>query len=185
MRPLPYGNHQSARLNTLGRLAFLWGILGVTALIGSAVVRLGKLALEAFTDYTLTPLHWGIAVVWLIFMVLSEGYRGFQKKFAPRVAARARYLAHQPRWHWVLLAPLFCMGYFHATRKRKIIAYTVTCLIIGMVLLIRQLDQPWRGIIDLGVVAGLAWGLVSLWIFSFQAFFYSQYPYSPETPDQV
>ena len=39
-----------------------------------------------------------------------------------------------------------------------------------LVALVRRLDQPWRGIIDAGVVVGLAWGLAALWIFTARAF---------------
>ena len=36
--------------------------------------------------------------------------------------------------------------------------------IVGLIVLIRKLDQPWRGIVDAGVVVGLGWGLVAtLW----------------------
>ncbi len=34
--------------------------------------------------------------------------------------------------------------------------------IITLLILIRQMPQPWRGIIDAGVVPGLAMGLVSV-----------------------
>ena len=39
-----------------------------------------------------------------------------------------------------------------------------------LILAVSRLDQPWRGIIDAGVVVGLAWGLMTLWIFTARAF---------------
>ena len=39
--------------------------------------------------------------------------------------------------------------------------YGLTLAIILMVRIVHGLAQPWRGIIDLGVLAGLAWGLVT------------------------
>jgi uncharacterized membrane protein YedE/YeeE len=48
---------------------------------------------------------------------------------------------------------------------------------------VRLLSQPWRGIIDGGVVVGLAWGLVSLVIFGYQAFTAEDFPFSPEVPE--
>jgi uncharacterized membrane protein YkgB len=62
------------------------------------------------------------------------------------------------------------MGFFHATRRRQVTSILVTAGIVVMVVLVRQLAQPWRGIVDLGVVAGLVWGLVALGIFSYLAF---------------
>ena len=61
-----------------------------------------------------------------------------------------------------LFAPLFAMGFFHATRATKITAYVLTLAIVVLVILVHRLDQPWRGIIDAGVVVGLGWGVLSL-----------------------
>ncbi len=69
-----------------------------------------------------------------------------------------------------LLAPVFGMGFFHADRRTKIVAYAFIFGIIVLVILIRSLPQPWRGIIDAGVVVGLTWGLVSLGTFIVRAF---------------
>jgi hypothetical protein len=49
---------------------------------------------------------------------------------------------------------------------------------------VRLLAQPWRGIIDGGVVVGLAWGLVSLVVFGFQALTADEFPYAPEVPEE-
>jgi hypothetical protein len=43
------------------------------------------------------------------------------------------------------------------------------------------LPQPWRGIVDLGVVIGLAWGLVALGVFTVQAFS-GRLNHAPEVP---
>jgi hypothetical protein len=117
-------------------------------------------------------------------MAYAEGYRGFQKAFSPRVAARALYLKKNPCLLHVLLAPFFCMGFFHASRRRKITSFSVTSGIIVLILLVRLLPQPWRGIIDAGVVVGLAWGLISLIIFSYQAFTQKEFKYSPEVSER-
>ncbi len=169
----------------LSCVGVLWGVVGVTAYLASAVVPLGKLAQEAFMGYELTLVQWVVAIVWLVFMLRAEGYRGFQKKFAPRVAARLRYLCEHPRPLFVLLAPIFCMGYFYGTKRRLILSYSVTVAIICLILVVRQLPQPWRGIIDLGVVAGLTWGIVSIWIFSCKALTSETFPYDPEIPESA
>ncbi len=121
-------------------------------------------------SYSLTWGHWAALVLFAVFMLYSEGYRGFQTGFSPRVAARARYLKDHPRLHHVLLAPLFCMGLVHATTRRRIVSMSLVVAIVILVLLVQQLAQPWRGIVDIGVVLGLSWGLVSLVAFTFRAF---------------
>lgn len=163
----------------MGVVGAIWGLLGVSMLLGYAIVRVYAYASDALA-MGLTPLQWGTTVFWCLFMLLAEGYRGFQKQFSPRVVARARYLLANPHGVNVLLAPLFCMGYFHATRRRKIVSWSLTTGIILLVLLVRQLPQPWRGIIDLGVVLGLAYGLVWIWIFAFIAFSGRPFNVNPE-----
>lgn len=152
-----------------GLLGAVWGLAGVTLLLGGAVYRMTPWALQTFS-YTLTLLQWALLVGFTLFMLIGEGYRGFQKNFSPRVAARARHLAGHPTPARVLLAPLFLMGFFGATRRRKITTWSLTTGIVLLVLGVRHLEQPWRGIIDLGVVLGLVWGLVALVGFTYQAF---------------
>ncbi len=166
----------------LGRIGALWGVVGVSALIGWAIWRLAPVAAEAW-HMPWGWLEWAVAVPWLLFMLVGEGYRGFQQGFAPRVAARARYLRDHPRvWH-VLLAPAFCMGFFHATRKRMIVSWAVTAGIVLLIVLVRLLPQPWRGIVDLGVVAGLAWGLVAIVLFALHALTAQRFDHPPEVPE--
>lgn len=140
---------------------FLWGVGGILLLLGFAVLRLGSVALEALTS-PLGPAHWALLLAWTPYMIWAEGYKGFFRAFAPRVVARARHLARHPRPLYVLLAPLYCMGYIHATRKRQLLSLALTTMIICFVLLARMLPQPWRGIIDTGVVAGLVLGMLSI-----------------------
>ena len=94
-------------------------------------------------------------------MAYSEGYRGFQQGFSPRAAVRVRYLCDHASWLETVLAPLFVLSYFHAQRRRQIISLVLTLLIVCLVLVVRLIPQPWRGIIDIGVVVGLTWGVLS------------------------
>lgn len=165
-----------------GTIGALWGLAGVILLLASAVCRLGPLAVEAFS-YPFEWYHWAALLLVTVFMAYAEGFVGFQQRFSPRVAARARYLLLHPRARFTLLAPFFCMGYFHATRRRQITSVSLTAGIIALVLLVRLVPQPWRGIVDAGVVVGLAWGVISLVYFGVQAFVVSDFSYSPEVPD--
>jgi hypothetical protein len=167
----------------IGALGALWGLAGVIALLVSACVRLWPKAVDAFS-LPFFWYHWMSLVVIVLGMAYAEGYKGFQKAFSPRTAARARYLRQNPRIGPVILAPLFCMGYFHATKRRKITSISLTLGIIVLIVLVSFVRQPWRGIIDAGVVVGLAWGIVSLLIFSVQALGPGDYQYSPEVPEE-
>jgi hypothetical protein len=131
----------------------------------------------------LSGLQWLALIFSVVYMSYAEGYKGFHRGFAPRVVIRASYLRDNPRLDHILLAPLFCMGYIYATRRRKIVSMALTTMIVCFVLIARQLPQPWRGIVDAGVLLGLGWGLVSIWIFTLQAFFGKGFDISPETPE--
>lgn len=165
-----------------GKTGALWGLTGVAALLGSAIYRLTPMAMNAFT-FDFRWYHTASLVIVVFFMAYAEGYRAFQLGFSPRVAARARYLRDRGGLVHTIFAPLFCMGFFHATRRRQITSISVTAGIVVLVLLVRLLDQPWRGIVDAGVVVGLAWGLVSLVVFGIQALTIAHFPYSPEVPE--
>ena len=119
-------------------------------------------------EYSLGPVHWLALVVFVPWMAWSEGYKGFHRAFSPRVVARSRYLREADHPLLAMLAPVFCMGYIHATRKRKIVSWCVTLGIVMLVLLLRVTPQPWRGIVDAGVVTGLSLGILSLLFYVWQ-----------------
>lgn len=159
------------RLRLIG---FYWGILGVTGLIASAVFRLSPRIAE-LDPTTFTLSHWAVLLLFTPYMAYAEGYKGFHLNFAPRVVARALVLRDAriglgdaalpgPGRHLLLcvLAPLFCMGFIHATRRRMLTSVLVTSAIVLVVLLVSHAPQPWRGIIDVGVVTGLVIGIASL-----------------------
>ena len=143
-------------------MVFAWGTTGVMALLGQAIYRLTPQALEPLVHGSLTPFQVVLYVGWVVIAAYTEGYRAFQGRFSPRVVARALYLAKNREPWRVALAPLFCMSFFHATRRALISAWTVTCLVLLAVVVVRQLPQPWRGIVDGGVVVGLSWGLLAI-----------------------
>lgn len=165
----------------MGAVAAVWGIAGVLVLLGDAVYRLAPHALE-LTERSLSGLEVVALVGWVLTAGYAEGYRGFQKQFSPRVVARARHLARHPRPLHVMLAPLFCMGHFHATRKRLITSWVLTVAIVGFVVLVRHLAAPWRGIVDAGVIVGLSWGIVSIGVFTVRALRGAAMPVAPDVP---
>lgn len=152
------------RLSAKGLLAASWGVLGVLLLLGQAIWRLGDRALTAMA-YDLSPLQVATAVAWAAFSLYYEGYRAFQRRFSPRVVARALVVGRELKPLHVVLAPAFCMSFFHATRRGMIVAWSMVVMIVCLVLLVSQLSQPWRGIIDGGVVLALLWGALAIVVY--------------------
>jgi hypothetical protein len=142
--------------------AALWGIFGFVLILSQAIYRLAPLAWQPIAEGQLEAWHWALYGISIVFMGYSEGYKAFQLQVAPRVVARADYLANHPRLLHVILAPLFCMAMFHASRRRLLVSWLVYLGIIILILGVRQLDQPWRGIVDAGVVVGLSWGIIAI-----------------------
>lgn len=145
-------------------LGFFWGVGGVVLLLAFAIWRLAPMAL-ALDGAAMDPVHWAALLFSVAYMAYAEGYRGFHQGFAPRVVARARRLRDDPRPAHVAAAPLYCMGFVHATRRRRLLSIGLTAMIVGFVLAVRLLPQPWRGILDAGVVAGLSIGVCSIGYF--------------------
>lgn len=150
------------------RLAAVWGIAGVLCLLAGAGVRLFGAALQAW-EHPFNRLHWIALGANVLFMAYTEGYRGFQRQFSPRVVARAVHLSRDATIVQGCLAPAFCMGLFHASRRRMMTTWGLTAGIVLLVVLVRRTPQPWRGIIDAGVVVGLLWGVLSLLAFALRA----------------
>jgi hypothetical protein len=115
-----------------------------------------------------TTVQWVIAVLGLLFMVIVEGYGAFHKAFAPMMAARSMHLLYfAPSSSttevllWIL-QPLYIFGLVAWDVTRLLVSWGVVVGVTGLVLLFIQLPQPWRGIADLAVVAGLTVGTCSI-----------------------
>jgi hypothetical protein len=156
-----------------------WAIIGLGALFIFAIIRLAPHAAEAL-HFGLSFGEWVFLIIWCFYMVLTEGYIGFQRRFSPRFASRMLYLLNHPNLSNLLLAPLFCAGYVGTPSKRKqkiwLLTLGIICLIVGL----RFVSQPWRGIIDTGVILGLAYGLVSLYVSCIRVIARGKYEVNPE-----
>lgn len=164
--------------NILRKIGAVWGVAGTMFIVGYALYRLSFYAFDSLV-YELTILQWLVLIVWGVYMFYSEGIKGFAKSFSPRSVARAQYVARHGRWHHILFAPIFCFGYYQTTRKKLIVIYCLTFGIIGLIMIIRLLPQPWRGIIDFGVVLGLSCGVVTLAYFAAKAWRSDRYIIDP------
>ena len=166
----------------MGRIGAAWGVLGTVAVLLAAVLRLAPLAADAL-DSDLHWVHWLALAVWIPFMAYSEGYRGFQTMYAPRVVVRSATLLADPQPLRVLFAPVFAMGLFGASKRRARISRRVHLAILAVILVVRHVPQPWRGIIDAGVVVGLGWGILAILVFATRALAGRAPTMDPELPE--
>lgn len=145
-------------------LAVVWGVGAFVALLTTAVCRLSPLALASL-DYDWQSRHYIVFLINFVMMAWCEGYRGFQLQFSPRFAARAAALYKEATPCQALLAPFILMCFLEAPRRRLIAAYLLASGVVVLVALYRALPQPWRGILDAGVVVGLVWGIIAtVWV---------------------
>lgn len=137
-----------------------WGVGGVLYLLVAALNRLTPLAIEPIQHGMLSGWQALLYASWVVVNAYAEAYRGFQKRFCPRVVGRAFKLARQPLGWRAVLAPAYSMSLFDAERRERITAWVLVAAIFVVVRIVRQLPQPWRGIVDGGVVVGLLWGVL-------------------------
>lgn len=134
----------------------------------------------------LTPTQLGVSLGWVALNAYAEGYRAFQLRFSPRVVVRAHHLARHPHPIHVALAPLYCMALIHATRRARIVAWSTVTMIVGFVLTLRLVPQPWRGIVDGGVVVALGWGILAIVVLFARSLITARLPAVPsEVPTSV
>eukprot|EP00586_Coscinodiscus_wailesii_P020604 CAMPEP_0172508616 /NCGR_PEP_ID=MMETSP1066-20121228/213328_1 /TAXON_ID=671091 /ORGANISM="Coscinodiscus wailesii, Strain CCMP2513" /LENGTH=247 /DNA_ID=CAMNT_0013286665 /DNA_START=168 /DNA_END=911 /DNA_ORIENTATION=+ len=153
--------------------ASFWAVGGLSYILLKAVKRLVPIALEPFKTgdaaaaiVPLTHFQLGAYIATCLFFVYVEGYKGFQRKFAPLVVVRSMKLApvSASKIHHVIFGPLYAMGLFHASKKRKIVSWSVVFGVQAIVAVVKRLSYPWRSIVDAGVVAALCWGTGSILI---------------------
>lgn len=171
-------------MRLLSLLAALWGTFGVVALLGFSVIRLSHIAITFF-DYPSEIWHWLAFIIWVVFMAYSEGYKGFQLAFAPRVAARLKWLVENPKPLLVFVAPVFAMGFIYASRKRMLISYMIVAMVLAFILIAEVLPSPWRAIVDAGVVVGLFWGATATLLFAIKVLLFAGSAVDPELPKHV
>jgi hypothetical protein len=107
---------------------------------------------------------WGVA--WVSLLLGRAVWRLAPLALEPwtqDLMTRAIYLGQNPRPLWVILALPFCMSLFHSTRRQMTVSWVFVVAIVLLIWWVRSLPQPWRGIVDGGVVLGLMWGLGVIW----------------------
>lgn len=159
----------TAAISAADGLASFWGAFGVIYILMKAVVRVAPIAMEPFSNGSasipLTPFQLGAYISTCLFFAYAEGYKGFQRKFSPLVVARSftlRPTSSLFKIHHTILAPLYSMGLFYATKKRMIVSWSVSIGVGIIVHAVKKLPYPYRNIVDAGVVVGLSWGAASI-----------------------
>lgn len=165
------------------RLIAAWGVFSVLGILAQALLRLTGYAIEPVREGMMGPGHWALYIGWSVFNLYAEGYRGFHKAFNPRVVARAFHLARNPKPLHLIFAGPFCMAMFHAKKKNLILSWGLLSVIVVIVILVRMLPQPWRGIVDAGVVLGLGAGAASLVVQFAQVLFGGPIPETDSFPE--
>lgn len=147
-----------------GLIGFIWGFAGVSLILLHGITCVYPYVVTL--DFSkMFWYHYLSLIISIIFLGYAEGYKGFQLSFSPRVAQRLKLVFKNPSFVNVVLSPLFCMGFFGISKKRMKITYILTITIIFLIIIIERISEPWRGIIDTGVLVGLSWGLLSFWFF--------------------
>ncbi len=165
--------------------AAFWGVGGTAVILGEGIYRLARTAIENLTGGAeLSAGQTAFGAAWVAFIVYVEGYRAFQKRFSPRVVARALHLAAHPRPLHVALAPLYVMALMHTTRRRLIASWILVAGIVAVILLVRALPPVWRGLIDAGVALALAWGTAVMLIYFGKALSGHPMPVGPDLPGE-
>jgi hypothetical protein len=142
---------------------FVWAIVGTVLILIQALIKLWPMASGAI-EVGLQPIHWVALPIWVGFMAFTEGYKGFFQRFSPRAAVRADWLARHPTPILVIFAPLMAMGLIYSNRRRLIGSWMLLLGIVTIITIVRQFPQPWRGVVDAGVLVGLSIGTLStLW----------------------
>lgn len=162
------GPARLTRTKLLGATAAVWGIGGLLLILIYAVIRLVPIASES-RHYALDWTHWSALGANTLLMAYMEGYRGFQKSLAPRVVSRARELSQRPSITGAIFAPAYCYGILHAPAREIVARTALIAMIVAFIFGMRMLDNPWRNLLDVGVVVGLSWGIVAICVNGWQA----------------
>jgi len=169
----------TATLNKIANLiASFWAAGGFVAILGKSIKRILPIALEPFNTLApvLSKFQLGSYIAMCLMFAYAEGYKGFQLKFSPLVVARAQTLKpfQGTPIHHVLLGPFYAMGLFHATKKRRIVSWSISTGVALIVAMVKKFPYPWRNIIDAGVIVGLSWGSVSILAIWFKTVIFGQ-----------
>ena len=138
------------------------------------------ISISLLCSHSSLPSAYVLTCLWFAYV---EGYKGFQRKFSPLVVSRSLTLHPRSPPHHLLLAPLYSMGMFHATKKRVIVSWSVTLGVAALIAGVKRMPYPWRNVVDAGVVVGLSWGMLSILVCYVMACIKGESPTDPSLPE--
>jgi hypothetical protein len=138
-------------------LGYIWGVAGILAVIAYAVVGLAARALS-IKSYDLMWYHWAALVFGTLILIYAKSYRGFLLRLAPGIALRARSIRAKPTAARVIFAPFYCMGFFGSGVRTQVRMIFITLAMVAMIIVVRNLPEPWRAILDFGIAVALTLG---------------------------
>lgn len=162
-------SNKQSKSAVLSKVVGMWAVVQVLSVLGNAIKRLYPIAVQPIVQRDMSSIQWAMYVASVIVMAYSEGYKGFQLKFAPMVIERAFGLMDQPSILKVLLAGPYSMGLFGAEKKRLIVSWALSIGVFALVVLVKRLPYPYRSIVDAGVVVGLSYGSLSILLMMIKA----------------
>ncbi len=154
-----------------GIAAGTWGILGFTVLVARALLGMSP----EIGDMLATPLNaWhqiGLVVIVLVFG-LGKGYFIFRQRFCPSYVSRIGELSLPPvKLLNAVLAPLYCLNLIGAERRQLVRGYAIVTGIILMIISVKIVPSPWRGMILTGVALALTWAALEIAYHGFKKLF--------------
>ncbi len=144
-----------------GAVSAAWALTGTGLILAFAVVRLTGRGLQTI-QAGLEVGEWLALALLTALFVYGEGVLALQRRWIPRVIARARRLSGEGSPLVRILAPFYAMGVLGGPRPELIRAWAGAGAIVLAVLAIRSFPPPWRGITALAVAGALAWGVGAL-----------------------
>ena len=141
-----------------------YATFGFASILLKSVKRLLPIALEPFHSATPpSPLILASFAATIFVFLYSEGYKAFHLKFNPLLISRSYTLTPSTaRLHHLIFAPFYAAGFIGATKKRKIVCYSIAVLVTCLVRVTKYLPPIGRSILDAGVCAGLGFASLSL-----------------------
>jgi len=162
LRPVPRDAPAKAPYSMRPRPVAWVSVALIACTFVESILRLGSRAVST-VQAGLSPGQWLALIAIVAGFVYIEGHRALEGKFAPLVVSRALELGSRNLGTYAALsAPLYSLSLIGAPRRALLRAWLAVGLIVIAILVVRALPSPWRGIIDAGVAAALAWGLGAL-----------------------